>query len=141
MSRQILPRSAAVAAAALAALVLFSVSGADPVVHGAGGADQQVGAGAVLVTSVLAGLGGWAVLAILERTTKRPVRNWTVVSITVFVLSLLGPVGSADGVHSAGVLIALHFVVFGVLYSGLVRSARARACAQVSVPQRAKPLV
>ncbi|TQS45614.1 DUF6069 family protein [Cryptosporangium phraense] len=138
MSRSILSRSAAVGAAALSALVLFAASGAHPMV---GEPAQAVDAGAVLVTSVLAGLAGWAVLAILERTTKRAFRNWTVVSIAVFALSLLGPLGSAADTHSTWVLVALHFVVFGVLYAGLARTARARDCAQVNVPQRAKPLV
>jgi len=84
-------------------------------------ADQgPVTAVAVGVTAALAGLAGWALLAILERFTARGRTIWAVTAAVVLLLSLLGPFGAATAGGIAG-LAALHLVVGGVLLIGLPR--------------------
>ncbi|SDL41830.1 DUF6069 family protein [Nonomuraea jiangxiensis] len=82
---------------------------------------QPVGPESVLMASLVAGLAGWALLALLERFASRPRRIWTVVALVVLALSLLGPLGSAVGVATTLVLLLLHLVVGAVLVPGLAR--------------------
>ncbi|TDE51527.1 hypothetical protein E1295_18155 [Nonomuraea mesophila] len=108
-------------AAALAAWVLaVPVAGIELTARMGAGVDQ-VGPAAVVVASLLAGLAGWALLAVLERFTARGGRIWTVVALTVLGLSLLGPLGSAVGTAATVVLLLLHLVVGAVLVPGLAR--------------------
>lgn len=86
-----------------------------------GGATQTVGPVSVVVASLLAGLAGWALLAVLERSVRRSGRVWTIVALVVCVLSLLGPLGSAAGAAATLVLVLLHLVVGAVLIPGLAR--------------------
>ncbi|MEO3872191.1 DUF6069 family protein [Nonomuraea sp. B12E4] len=86
-----------------------------------GGGTQAVGPVLVVVTSLLAGLAGWGLLAVLERLAARPGRIWRIVALVVLVLSLLGPVGSAAGPAATLVLVLLHLVVGAVLIPGLAR--------------------
>jgi len=121
-------RAAAVAGATVAALVAWTfihvVSDIDLAVRG-GGSITHVGAGAVAATTILVGLAGWALLAVLERFTARPRPLWIGIAIVVFLVSLLGPTG---GVNAAaiGSLAALHAIVAATLIAGLSRTARAR---------------
>lgn len=82
---------------------------------------QPVGPAPVVVASLLAGLAGWAVVAVLERSTARPGRIWAIVAAAVLAVSLTGPLGSAVGAAAALVLILLHLVVAAVLIPGLAR--------------------
>ncbi|TDC05353.1 hypothetical protein E1267_19760 [Nonomuraea longispora] len=108
-------------AAALAGWVLaVPVAGTALTVRMSGGV-QQVGPVAVVVASLLAGLAGWALLAVLERFTARGGRIWTIVALAVLALSLLGPLGSAAGTAATVVLLLLHLVVGAVLVPGLAR--------------------
>ncbi|WP_049556300.1 DUF6069 family protein [Nonomuraea sp. SBT364] len=86
-----------------------------------GAGTQPIEPGSVLVVSLLVGLAGWALLAVLERFASRPGRIWTVVALTVLVLSLLGPLGSAVGIATTLVLVLMHLVVGAVLVPGLAR--------------------
>ncbi|TDC95576.1 hypothetical protein E1292_39195 [Nonomuraea deserti] len=86
-----------------------------------GGGMQQVGPAAVVVASLLAGLAGWALLAVLERFASRAGRPWTIVALAVLALSLLGPLGSAAGTTATLVLVLLHLIVGAVLVPGLAR--------------------
>jgi hypothetical protein len=82
------------------------------------GADTAtVGPVDVVVVSLLAGLAGWGLLALLERChTERPLHLWTVIARCVLALSLLGPLVS--GVGSAKLaLTSLHLLAGGVLIS------------------------
>lgn len=90
-----------------------------------GDGTQSVGPVPVVVASLLAGLAGWALLAVLERFASRPGRIWTIVALVVLALSLLGPVGSGVGTVATLVLVLLHLVVGAVLVPGLARSAGA----------------
>ncbi len=84
-----------------------------------GGATQHVGPGSVAVASVVAGLAGWGLLALLERFTRRPRRIWTIVAVVTLLLSLvLGPLGGI-GTAAMATLAALHVVVAASLLIGL----------------------
>ncbi|GAA3135698.1 DUF6069 family protein [Nonomuraea salmonea] len=119
-----LRRPLIVGGAAVAALVVWAVAvpvaGVALTVH-MGGGPQEVGPVSVVVASLVIGLAGWALLAVLERVASRPGRVWTVVALAVLVLSLLGPLGGAVGGGAMSVLIVMHLVVGGVLVGGLAR--------------------
>ncbi|MEV4476808.1 DUF6069 family protein [Nonomuraea sp. NPDC049504] len=119
-----LRRPLTVGGAAVAALVVWAVAvpvaGVALTVH-MGGGPQEVGPVSVVVASLVIGLAGWALLAVLERVASRPGRVWTVVALAVLVLSLLGPLGGAVGGGAMSVLIVMHLVVGGVLVGGLAR--------------------
>lgn len=121
-----LVRAGIVLAGALGAGLTQLIAGGHPRVD-QNGTVQAVGVGAVLVTAVLAGLAGWALLAILERNVSRPRLVWTVIASVVAVLSLVGPAASAVDGHSRGTLVALHVVVAAVLIPALAAVARPRA--------------
>ena len=83
---------------------------------------------AVVLTSLLAGLAGWGLLALLELLTRRPRRIWLAVAVPVLLVSLLGPL-TADAPPSAiAALLAMHSSVGAILIAGLSRST---ACSTV----------
>ncbi|MER7133485.1 DUF6069 family protein [Streptosporangium saharense] len=84
-----------------------------------GDATQTVEAVPVAVAGLLAGLAGWALLAVLERLTSRPRRIWTIVAVIVWVLSFFGPLGSAVGAPATLVLLLMHLTVGATLILGL----------------------
>ncbi|MCZ7437406.1 DUF6069 family protein [Micromonospora sp. WMMC241] len=88
-----------------------------------GGVEQRVSPVAVAVSTLLAGLAGWALLALLERLTGRARTVWTVVAVLVLLLSLLGPVGGGVGRAATLTLVALHLLAGAVLVPGLRRTA------------------
>jgi hypothetical protein len=93
-------------------------------VRTARGAVQEVGPGSVVGASLAAGLAAWASLALLERLTARPRRNWTVLAVAVLVLSLTGPLGSGIGMGTTVALACMHLVAAAVLVPGLALSRR-----------------
>ncbi|MFE2615152.1 DUF6069 family protein [Micromonospora chalcea] len=78
---------------------------------------------AVAVSTLLAGLAGWALLALLERLTARARPVWTVVATLVLLVSLLGPLGGGVGRPATLTLVAFHLVAGTVLITGLRRAA------------------
>jgi hypothetical protein len=111
-----------VSAAIIGALALWTIT--DPIA-GIGLSVRQgpVGAGAVIVTSLLAGLAAWALLAVMRRTMTKPRRAWTITAVVVLAISLLGPLGSASNAASAVILTGMHLLVGAILIVGLRRSA------------------
>ncbi|MFI5912584.1 DUF6069 family protein [Dactylosporangium sp. NPDC051541] len=107
---------AAVAAAEIVYLLVRHAAGVDLSVPGQG----PVGPAAVAITAALAGLLGWALLAVLERTARKGRTIWVVIAAAVLLVSLLGPLGAASAGAVAG-LIALHLTVGAVLLAGLPR--------------------
>ena len=75
-------------------------------------------------TTSVVGLAGWALLALLERFVRRPARVWTVIALTVLVLSLAGPLGSGVGATTKIALVGLHLTVGLVLVPNLWLSTR-----------------
>lgn len=117
----------AVAIAAVAALVAWIVAG----VPGGllleveiNGAEQSIGPVAVFVSSLLAGLAAWGLLAILERKAKQSRRTWTITAVAVLAVSLVSPLTSAVETVTWVVLWIMHLIVGAVLIFGLRRTTR-----------------
>ena len=86
-----------------------------------------VTAGSVIVSSVVAGLLGWALLAVLERSTHHGATIWRWVAGAVAVLSLSGPLTLAQSTGGGVVLALLHVVVAGTLLLALPGASATRA--------------
>ena len=117
----------AVVAATVATLVVWAIArplaGADLTVRtGAGSAAQHVGPTAVVVATVLAGLAGWALLALLQRFTSRARAIWITTALVVLVLSMAGPLGAGTTVTAAAILASMHLTAAAILIPGLARS-------------------
>ncbi|MEX5719393.1 DUF6069 family protein [Geodermatophilus maliterrae] len=112
-----------VAAATLAWTVAVPLLGVDPRV-GVPGGEQPVGAGSVVVAAAVAGLLGWALLAVLVRVSPRATTVWRAVALVVLLLSFGGPVAMGVGTASVVVLLALHAAVAAVLVPLLPRAVR-----------------
>src|SRR3712207_721681 len=87
--RELTVVGAIVAAVAVWVVSGFLFGGALQVVQA--GATQTGGVGAVVAAAAIPALLGWALLAGLERFTRRPKTIWTAVAVLVTVLSLGGP--------------------------------------------------
>jgi hypothetical protein len=122
-SRVRIHRALIVVGAVAAALAAWALAGPLAGIDLAVGPDgeQTVEAGAVIAGSLVSGLMAWALLAVLERTMRRPVRAWVITAIVALLLSLSGPLGAADTASKLA-LIGLHLVVASVLIPGLARS-------------------
>ncbi|MDA0563632.1 DUF6069 family protein [Streptomonospora sp. S1-112] len=86
---------------------------------------QPVGPVPVAVASLAAGLAGWALLAVLERTMKRrnPYRLWTATAAAVLLLSLVGPLTSGTAPATTWTLVLLHTTPAAILIPLLPRAA------------------
>jgi Family of unknown function (DUF6069) len=68
-------------------------------------------------------LAGWATLAILEHYTRRAMRIWTVLGVTVLALSFVPIAAAAAGTATKAALSLIHLAVAGVLLVTMRRSA------------------
>ena len=86
---------------------------------GAGATAQTIGPLAVVIVPLLAGGVAWALLAGLERMSRRGRRTWQIIGWAVLAVSLLGPLlmGGTGGVLVA--LLIMHLVVGVTLVLGL----------------------
>ena len=123
-------RAMAVVSAALAALAVWAV--ADPLAgvdltvrQGTDASPQEVGPVAVVLVSVLAGLAGWASLAVMEWLRPAAGRNWTILAGAVLVLSLTGPIAAGTTTAGKVALAGMHLAVGVVLVPLLARTTRA----------------
>jgi hypothetical protein len=109
----------------LAALAVWVIAvpliGVDLVVPAAG---STVGPLAVVGTTLLAALLGWALLAVLERRTARARRIWTITAGAIALLSLTGPLTSGASPAVTATLVAMHVAVAAVLIPTLPRGVR-----------------
>ena len=95
-------------AAALAAwVVAVPLAGVDLAVRN-GGTEQPVGPGAVAVSALLAGLAAWALLAVLERFTRRARSIWTGVAVAVLLVSMVAPLSGGVGTAAKLTLALMH---------------------------------
>lgn len=102
-------------AAALMVWVL-AVGVETPRTPAVGGAPSPLTAPEVLVAALVAGLVGWAALAVLERLTVRAVSVWRTLATTVFLLSLGGPLTGDDvSIASRVALVVMHVAVAAVV--------------------------
>lgn len=85
------------------------------------GTVQEVGAAAVIISSLLIGLAAWALLAALERFTRTPRRTWTIIAVTALALSLIGPLAQTTTTATALVLTVMHLTVAAVLIPSMRR--------------------
>jgi hypothetical protein len=110
-----------VAAGAAGALLLWAVNdpwaGIDLAVR-QGDTTQHVSPVAVVVTALIAGLAAWTLLALLERTVRRPVLPYWIIASIVLILSLPGH-WAAGSTSSRLVLVGMHLTVGAALIGGL----------------------
>ncbi|MGC4807715.1 DUF6069 family protein [Micromonospora sp. DT233] len=92
---------------------------------GSGDTRQEVGVGAVIAATVVAGLAGWALLALLERLTAAGRTIWTVIAVLVLLVSLLGPLGG-DSTGAKATLAAMHLAAAAVIIPAFRSSSRRR---------------
>ncbi len=114
-------RQAAVvlAAGAVAALVWLTVlaAGVDLTVR-SGSGSREVGLPSAVVTAVVVAAAAAGLLHVLDRSTRRPGRWWTVVALAVGGLSFGGPL-SATSASAGAALATLHLLVGTVIVGGL----------------------
>jgi hypothetical protein len=123
--RPIRARALGVVGAAVAALTVWTTAvpllGVDLVVRPGGGAAQPVGPGSVVVTSLIASLLGWALLALLEHRTSRARARaiWTAMALVAMLLSLGAPITAGVTTAAAVTLTLMHLAVAAVLIAVL----------------------
>ncbi|MFG1946786.1 DUF6069 family protein [Nonomuraea sp. NPDC048826] len=123
MSTRIAPIGIAVAATLAIWVVAVPIAGVELAAR-TGAALTEVGPVAVVVATVVAGLAGWGLLALLERLTRRARTLWTWIAAVVLVLSLAGPLG---GVNPASqiTLALMHLAAGAVIILGMRGTERA----------------
>ncbi|MEU8181087.1 DUF6069 family protein [Micromonospora sp. NPDC049044] len=131
MTNKLLLGRAAVAAGAIVVAVaefalLHSAAGVDVAVSSAN-STRQITVAAVIVAAAVAALGGWALLAALERGTDRSRVWWTSIAVAVLALSLVVGPPSGVGGGAKATLALLHLSVGVILILGLPRSRPAGA--------------
>jgi hypothetical protein len=118
-------RALTVVAAAAATFGVWAVAhplaGADLVVD-TGSGPTTVTPAAVVVVTVIAGLTAWALLALVERFSRRAAAIWSWIAGAVLLMSLLGPIGSALTTGTATTLVAMHLAAGAVLIPLMARS-------------------
>lgn len=87
-----------------------------------GAQPEPVGIASVTVASALAGVVALLVVAVLRRRTKRPRRNWLVISLVLLAVSLAGPLSGAQTASALVSLVCLHLLAAAVLIPVLWRS-------------------
>ncbi|CAN5159147.1 hypothetical protein BH20ACT5_BH20ACT5_01860 [soil metagenome] len=79
-----------------------------------------VGLPAVIATSLVAGLAGWALLGLLERRTRRAGAIWTTVAVIVLLLSFAPLLLGADTAATTRVALgSMHLTAGAILIGGL----------------------
>lgn len=117
-------RALAVVAAVVVTLAVWLVghlAGADYWITDSQGS-VRIDALVTTQVTVILGLAGWAVLALLERLTRYGTRIWTVLAVLIVALSML-PVALVEATTATRVaLVAVHLAVGAVLIPLFVRA-------------------
>lgn len=113
-------RAGAVGAAVVAALACWAMAeaalGIDVQAPGFGDEPaKDIGVDEVVISSLVAGLAGWALLATLERFTAGAAQVWSGAAVVVLVLSLGGPLAPGISTSSRLSLLCLHVAVAATL--------------------------
>lgn len=88
---------------------------------------EAVPLGAVVFMSLFTSLAGWALLAVLERLTRAARTAWTVIALSVLVISYGGPLlGTGIPTGSRITLALMHTTVAAVLIPVLRRTSPTR---------------
>ena len=123
-------RAIVVAAAVLAPAAIWLVAvpllGLDlQVAQPSGRAPAQITLPMVLATALAASLAGWALLALLERLTRRAHTIWTATAVVALVASFAPLLAPGTSTTSRIVLAVLHLAVAAILITSLARPAPA----------------
>lgn len=126
-----LERLLAVVSAVGAALAVWLVArfgiGVEVGEPGSSGPANQVGTATIVVVGAVASLAGWALLAGLERFTRRAARWWAMIAAGVAIVSLVGPLTTPGFTPSGRVVLGvLHLVVGAVVIPWLYRTSLRR---------------
>jgi hypothetical protein len=84
---------------------------------------RAVGPISIVVATLLAGLAGWGLLALVERRTARAWPIWRAIAIVVLVLSMLGPLGADTGAGKT-TLSVMHAFAGAILITGFAPRTR-----------------
>ncbi|OIJ27966.1 hypothetical protein UG56_004485 [Nocardioides luteus] len=118
------PRIAGVAAvaavAATAVWLLWTAAGGVDLAVKSGADAQEIGIGSVIISSLLIGLAGGALLRWWEGRSERGTRRWTMLAVGIAVVSLITPTSALTVAAGLG-LASLHVVVAVVVIAGLRR--------------------
>ena len=116
-------RALGVAGAVLAAAAVWAVAvpllGLHLMIRFGNAAPESVGIGLVVGASLIGSLLGWGLLAILERRTARARTIWTVVAMTLLLVSLSLPLSAGTTASTKVVLAMMHVAVAAVLIPAL----------------------
>lgn len=112
-----------VAGAVLAALVVYLIAELvtdggvqTPAMESTDQESMTLNPGGVVLASGFVSLVGWALLAVLERLTRKGRLIWTIVAVVVFLLSLSAPFSGTGTTTGDRVwLLLMHVVVAAVL--------------------------
>lgn len=105
--------------AALAVRLGAQTLGHQPqVITMAGAPATTVSVGSVALVACAAGILAWVLRVVLDRWLRRSRRTWTIVAVSVLLLSLLGTLAGATPGDSL-VLVTLHLIVGCVLILGI----------------------
>ena len=108
-------------------LVADPLAGVDLALRSAAGSDvHQVGPASVALTTLLAGLAAWGLLATLEHIAPRPRTAFLMIASATLLLSLAGPVSLGQTNAVIATLVSMHVAAAGVLIPSLARSTPAR---------------
>jgi predicted permease len=116
-------RALGVAGAVIAAAAVWAVAvpllGIHLMIRFGNAAAESVGIDFVVGASLIGSLLGWGLLAILERRTSRARTIWTVVAMTVVLVSLSLPLTAGTTASTKVVLATMHLAVAAVLIPAL----------------------
>lgn len=145
MHGRTLVRAFGVIGAVLAALVTWAIAvpflGTDLLIRFGTGSPQTVQIEYVIGASLVGSLGGWALVALLERRTKHVRALWTTLAVVVLLLSLTLPLTAGATISAKVVLATMHIAVAAVLLpvlgltSGL-RDRRSTAATDIATTRR-----
>lgn len=116
-----IPRLLTVLVATIAALLVWAVAAPLAGVALTVDSGEVVTAGSVIAAALVAGLAGWGLLAVLERTTARSRVVWTWIAGIFLLLSLAGPITLATTGTATAVLASMHLATGAVLITLLPR--------------------
>jgi Family of unknown function (DUF6069) len=129
-SRVGIRRALSVAGAVIAALAVWVIAvpmlGAHLTIRFGSGAPQTIGIALIAGASLLGSLGGWGLLALLERRTARARTIWTGVAVIVVLASLSLPLTAATTTSAKVALGLTHVAVAAMLIPALRLTSSAR---------------
>lgn len=124
-------RASSVGGAVIAAVAVWVLAvpllGLHLIVRFGNGSPQTIGIDFVVGASLMASLVGWGLLAFLERRSTRARTIWTLLAISVLLVSLSLPLSAGTTASTRAVLAVMHVAVAAVLIPGLRGGLRTRS--------------